>query len=404
MKVKAAVARSHGAPLSLEGLTLDEPRADEILVKLIASGVAATDLDAIAGRFAMPLPFVPGAEGAGIVERAGDAVSTIVPGDSVIVSFDFCGHCGPCVVGRSHACVDFAALNLSGRRLDGTAPFHDDGHAVNGRFFGQSSFATHLVCRAARAVKVATGAPLEVLACLGGDLLLGAGAILHGFQLRAGDSLVVTGADAIGLMATMVAKAAGAKMIIVADPDEKRRALASELGASVAVHAVEDLADLVRSLVGDGARFALDTTGDASAQTACLASLAPGGSCALVHPPAGTSLDFADQRAEGKILILSVDGHASPAVLIPELVALHAKGSLPLEHLVDFFAFEHVNDALDALRHGAVVKPVLRFPLGAFGDLDRALAEGTELEPPADQTPEDERADEKAVTDQLVRS
>ena len=404
MKVKAAVARSRGAPLRLEGLELDEPRADEILVKLVASGVGAADLDAIQGRLAMPLPFVPGAEGAGIVERVGADVAEIAAGDSVIVSFDFCGHCEHCTTGRPRACVDFAALNLSGRRPDGSPPFAEDGRGVNGRFFGQSSFATHLVCRASSAVKVATGAPLELLACLGGDLLLGAGAILHGFQMRPGDSLVITGADAVGLMAIMAAKARGAKVIVVADADERRRARASEIGASLTVHGTDDLADMVRSLAADGVAFALETTGDPAARKACLASLARGGSCAMVDPPKSARVDFEDQLAEGSALILSVDGHAPPAILVKDLVALHAQGALPLEQLVDFFPFEHVNDALDALQAGAVVKPVLRFSLGTFGDLDRALVEGAAQDAPEDDPPDSPTTEEKVEPDSLVRS
>ena len=406
MKVKAAIARSHGAPLSLEGLELDQPQADEILVKLIASGVAHVDLDAIDGRLPIPLPFVPGAEGAGIVERVGASVTELAPGDSVIVGFDFCGHCEHCATGHPRACVDFAALNLSGRRHGSPAPFTEDGHEVNGRFFGQSSFATHLLCRAACAVKVATDAPLEVLACLGGELLLGAGLILHGFALKPGDSLVVVGADAIGLVAIMVAKAQGAKVIVVADPDEHRRVLASQLGADVALHGIDDLPDLVKSLVADGARFALETTGDPAARAACIASLAKGGTVALVDPPLGTSLDFEDQMTEGRPLVLSVDGHAPPAILIPELVALHLKGVLPLEQLVDFFAFEHVNDALDALRAHTVVKPVLRFSLGGFGDLDRALVEGAADEEPTEDGPVEAPAEDIAPIEQpaLVRS
>ncbi len=402
MQIKAAVARAPGAPLEIEGLDIDEPRADEVLVRLVACGVARADVEAIAGGLSMPMPFVPGTEGAGIVENVGADVTHVATGDAVILSAAACGACARCAAGNPRACENFAALNLAGRRLDGSAPFLIEESAdaapretvdVNGFFFGQSSFATHALCRGTSVIKVPVGAPLEILAGLGCELLIGAGVITHGFRFTADDTLVVTGADAIGCVAIMVAKARGAGTIFVADPDEARRALATELGATVAVHATEDLASAVMSMTGSGARFGLDTTGDEAARKACLASLAEGGTCALVDPPAGTTIDFDDQVADGATLIISADGHADPHVLIPELVALQAEGHLPIDKLLSFFPFELVNDALAALTEGRVVKPILRFPLGSFGDLDRALTEGAVKEAPADTpAPVDEPA------------
>ena len=398
MKVKAAVARARHAPLAIEGLDLDEPRADEVLVRLVACGVARADLKAIAGDLPMPLPFVPGTEGTGIVEKTGEAVTHVAAGDAVIISAGSCGACAPCVAGRPRACTQFSALNLAGRRLDGSAPFlveeradepPHDAVEVNGFFFGQSSFATHALCRADSVIKLPVGAPLEILAGFGCELLIGAGVIAQGFRFAAEDTLVVTGADAIGLVAVMVAKARGAGTIFVAEADEARRALATEVGATVVVHDTDDLASAVKSMTGAGARFALDTTTSDAARKACRDSLIEGGTCALVDPPKGTTIDFDDQLAERATLVISADGHADPQVLIPELVALQAEGRLPIEKLLSFFPFELVNDALDALRTGRVIKPVLRFPLGSFGDLDRAKAEGAVAEVP-DAVPEPE--------------
>ena len=381
MKVKAAVARAHGAPLVIEGLDLDEPRADEILVRLVASGVARADIDAVAGTLPMPLPFVPGTAGAGIVERVGDTVGGVAAGDAVLV--------GSAVRGSPA----FGALELTGRRLDGSTSFVAESGPVNGFFFGQSSFATHLLCPASSAIKLPMGAALEVLAALPGDILVGAGAVAHALALQPGDTIVITGADAAGLAATMMAKARGAGLIVVADPRAARRDLATALGATVAVHTDDDLAAVVKSLTGAGVRFALDTIGHASARQACLDSLAPGGTCAIVeavpthdHDEAGATLVPADKDAD-------LDG------LVAELAALHGSGQLPLETLIAFFPFELVNDALDALTAAHVVKPVIRFSVGSFGDLDRALVEGAAREAP-DEPPEvDPAPDEAPVSD-----
>lgn len=395
MRVKAAVAWAYGAPLVLDGLDLDEPYADEILVRLVAAGVSLVDRDAIDGKLAMPLPFVPGSEGAGIVERVGEDVTHVAPGDAVIIGYAACGACANCAIGKTRACADFAALNLKGRRSDGSMPFarsaegsiHTEG--VNGFFFGQSSFATHLVCKATSAVKVPADAPLEILAVLGGDLLNGAGAVSRGFRLQSADTILIAGADAAGLVATMVAKARGTSMIIVADPDEARRALASDCGATLAVSLDDDLSEMVRSMVADGVRLALDTIGDAPTRRACFDSLAAGGSYALLRPVSGGG-DAADRTEGDRTLLFEAADGPAPEMLLLELMALHGDGRLPIEKLVTFFPFELVNDALDALASGRVVKPVLRFSLGPFGDLDRAKTEGA-----ADEEPEEEPAEDK---------
>ena len=385
MRIKAAVARARGVPLSIEGVDLEGPRADELVVRLVAAGVAEVDLDAIAGSLAIPLPFVPGSQAAGLVEHVGEAVAGFAAGDAVVIGRALCGVCANCVVGRPLSCLHFAALNLSGKRADGSTPLtQDDGiGGLHGLFYGQSSFATHVVCHARDAVKVPTGAALELLACLGGELLVGAAVVARHFVMGEGDTLVVTGADAVGLIACMVARARGAATVIVADPRLAGRNLALECGATIAVHTDEDLATVVRSVMAEGARFAIDTTGQAGAITACLDSLRPGGGCALLHPSVGLPADLQGQGSGGETVLVAADVDVAPATLIPALAALHAEGGLPLDRFVTFFPFELVNDALTALAGGTVVKPILRFPVGPFGDVDRAVGEGAEAEQPA---------------------
>ena len=356
MRVKAAVARAHGAPLSIVELDLDEPREGELLVRLLACGVALADRQAIDGTLAMPLPFVPGCEGAGIVERAGDGVAAAAGGAVLIVGPD--------------------SRALAGVRLDGSAPFHTDSGAINGFFFGQSAFATHILCRAELAVPVADDAPLELIAALGREVLLGAGLVLQDFDDADGATIVITGADAVGLGACMAAAATGFGTIILADPRESRRELALKVGATIAVPADDGLAAVVKSLAADGARYALETSGAPAARAGCEASLSTGGRCVIANASALDRLDV--------------------GALVSRMVALHGARRFPLEELVSYFPFEHVGDALDAHAAGAVVKPVLRFSLGAFDDLDRALHEGAALAEPSgdpDGEPVDAPAD-----------
>src|SRR5688572_27251179 len=192
MKIQAAVLRTAGAPLSIETLEVDGPREDEIAVRLVASGICHTDLRACEDAGPVPRPIVLGHEGAGIVERVGAAVRKVAPGDAVLMSFDSCGRC-PCCLGNAPAyCHQLLERNFGGRRPDGSAPFIDsEGKPVFGSFFGQSSFATHALCRERNVVRCGADAPLELLAPLGCGVQTGAGAVLLSLKVERGDAVAV---------------------------------------------------------------------------------------------------------------------------------------------------------------------------------------------------------------------
>ncbi len=340
MITKAAVARHSGAPLTIETLAIGEPGEGEVLVRLVASGVSHADLEAI-GDTRSPFPFVPGGEGAGLVERIGAAVTSVAPGDAVVL------------------------LRAARPRPGEYHPFRDDGAPIAG--LRHAAFATHALCRADALAPVAGDAPLELLAGLGDDIRAAAAAVLRHFEGPEG-TVVVAGAGAAGLVAIMAARARGATAIIAADPDASRRALASDVGATFTVHTDEDLAAVVHSLTGNGARLTLETTGHADTLAACLRATAPGGTCGSLKPPA-EPLDALDLSRE-----------TDAAETLATLVGWHAEGRLPIEGLISFFPFEHVNDALAALTAGAAIKPVIRFSIGPFADLDRAGTEGAAVE------------------------
>ena len=381
MRVKGAVLRQADGKLEVEALDLDDPREDEILVRLVAAGVGRTDIDAIAGRSGMPVPFVPGSEAAGFVERVGAGVSAPQPGDAVLIAWSACGSCPHCHAGDERHCERFSALNLSGARSDGSTPFHAGTADIGGFFHGQSAFATHLICRAADAIVVHPEAPLELAVAFLGEFLAGAAPILRLPDDRTGIAIAIAGADIVGLAACMVAKSRGYEPIIIADPDERRRKLALDVGATIAVPAEDGLAAVVRSLAADGAVLALDSSGSVTAREACLASLAPGGVCVALS---SSDEDAALAGAAG-VTIVSADDGIVASELVPQLLALHAEGVMPIEQLIDFFPFEHVNDAIAAAVSGGCVKPVLRFSLGLFGELDRAEREGAATDEAPDE-------------------
>lgn len=390
MIVKAAVARHPQRPLAIEDVVLDEPSADEILVRLIGSGVGRVDLEAIDGGLPVPFPFVGGGEGAGIVERVGEAVTGIGPGDTVILTPAFCGVCAKCREGSPALCLEHDALNWRGTRTDGSAPFSGGDLPIHGFFQGQSSFATHALCRPTSVVKVSAEAPLELLACLGGELCAAASVVIHAADDIA--AIVVSGASGPGLAAVMTAHALGIETIILVDPDAERRELATELGATLTVHTDADLSAVVMSVTSGGVGLSVETTGDRTSLEACVASLAPGGTCALLRT-LGFVAPSPDALAAGSRGIIEISrGCGSPHKTIETLVTWHAAGRFPVEKLVVFYPFEHINDALQALAANAVPKPIVRFSLGLFGDLDRAETEGAAVDEPGVDEPVDEPA------------
>ena len=224
MEITAAVARGPGAPLSIETLELEDPRDDELIVRVVAAGVCHTDLVVRDQWIPVPLPVVLGHEGAGIVERVGRSVTKVAPGDPVVMSFDSCGECPSCLAGEASYCHDLGGRNFAAQRPDGTSALSCNGELIHAHFFGQSSFATHALCRERNVVKVASDAPLELLGPLACGVQTGAGAVINALKLGAGQSLAVFGTGSVGLSAVMAAKVVGATTIIGVDLRDQRLA------------------------------------------------------------------------------------------------------------------------------------------------------------------------------------
>ena len=217
MQITAAVARAKEAPLSLEEISIGEPRSDEVLVHLVATGICHTDIsmrDHII--YPVPHPVVLGHEGAGIVERIGAGVTRLSPGDPVILTSASCGHCPSCDAGLPIYCYEFNERNFAGARIDGSSPL-SKGNEVIHYYQGQSSFATHAVIRERSVVKAPRGAPLEMLAPLGCGIMTGAGAVINSLGVDIDNSIALFGTGSVGLSAIMAAKLVGAGTIIAVD-------------------------------------------------------------------------------------------------------------------------------------------------------------------------------------------
>ncbi len=279
----AAVLRQPHGQFSLEEITLDDLKPDEILVRIEASGICHTDISA---QDKLPMPMILGHEGAGIVEQLGTAVSRIKVGDRVTISYGSCNHCPNCLNELPYICDNGAQCNFGGTRMDGTHTIRLAGEPVTSAFFQQSSFATHAITLERNVVPIDQGLSAHMAAPLGCGIMTGAGSILNTLKVGAKDSLVVFGAGSVGLSAIMAGRLVGASPLIAIDINPARLELALELGATHAFNAGEgEIPERVREICPRGAKFSFETSGVEQALNDAIACLAIAGHCGIVTAP-----------------------------------------------------------------------------------------------------------------------
>ncbi len=368
MLVRAAVTRARHVPMLLETLELDEPRADEIVVRLVATGVCHTDIAMRDQHYPVPQPIVLGHEGAGVVEYAGAAVTRVATGDHVVMSYDSCGSCASCLDGAATYCYDFFAHNFAGARHDGTTALSSGGAPVHSHFFGQSSFATHAICRERNVVKVPDDVPLELLGPLACGIQTGAGAVMNALRVRPGRRFAVFGAGSVGLSAVMAARVAGATTIVAVDINPQRLALAREFGATHTIDASkQDAAQAIVAIDGAGVDFSLETTALPRVIRQAVESLAPLGTCGIVGAsPGGTemTLDVLHVMTAGRSIRGIVEGDAVPQRFVATLIELYRQGRFPFDKLLTFYPFDRIDDAVRDCEAGHVVKAIVTMDRG----------------------------------------
>lgn len=369
MKVTAAVLRSPEASFAIEELELGEPRADEVVVRMVATGVCHTDL--LSRELPPELfmgPIVFGHEGAGVVESVGADITHVVPGDHVVLSFDACGECRECSAGDPFGCYTFNPLNLKNvavppGRLDGTSAFTDAaGEPMGSHFFGQSSFASHSVVAGHSAVKVDKSYALAKLGPLGCGIQTGAGAILNTLAVQPGDSVVVLGVGSLGLAAIMATKVVGAGTVIAVDRHESRLELAKKYGATHGISgSPAEVNEQILGITGVGADHVFDTTGNAELVVAAFEALTFSGQLGMagVGSPEIT-FHYVTLITNRKVLGV-VEGSSRTHEFIPYLAELNAEGKFPFDELIVEYPLSQINEAAADSLSGQVVKPVVLF-------------------------------------------
>jgi aryl-alcohol dehydrogenase len=364
MRINAAVVRPKNGPFTIEELDLENPRDDEVLVRIVASGICHTDLSIRDQMLPAPLPMVLGHEGAGIVEKIGRNVTKVAPGDHVVLSYMTCGRCRNCTTGLPSCCDAIFPLNFGGTRSDGSSWLKTAGgaHSDVHSFFSQSSFATRALANERNVVKVATDVPLRILGPLGCGIQTGAGTVITALRPPAGSAIAVFGTGSVGLSSIMAARVVGCTTIIGLDINEQRLELARDLGATHVINCnLEDPVEAIRGITRGGADYSIDSTGVSRITRQAVECLRIPGTCGLIGgAPLGTEVTFTwESLFFGRTVRGIVEGDAIAELFIPQMIDLYRDGRFPFDRLIRFYPLTDINRAAADAQQGLVLKPVL---------------------------------------------
>ncbi len=367
MEITAAVLTEPQKDFKIQTVELEEPRADEILVKIVATGLCHTDIAVRDQQLPFPIPGILGHEGAGIVEKVGANVTKVQAGDHVILAPGACGICEQCISGHPSYCISFFPLNFSGARSDGSSAHHDHGKVIGDFFFNQSSFATYALTNQQSVVKVSKEVDVALLGPLGCGIQTGAGTVLNVAKPKVGETIAISGVGPVGLAAIMAAKAAGCAKIIAIDINDDRLAFAKELGATHTVNSRTnpETAQYIReNIAPTGLHHAVDTTAiNPVINQLVKATKANGTVYTLGVMKAGGKLEIDYLPFSLGVGIKAVvEGDSLPDLFIPRLIQMYQDGIFPFDKMVKFYELDQINEAVEDAEKGKTLKAIIRMP------------------------------------------
>lgn len=363
--MRAVVTRATGQ-LAVEDIDVEPPRAGEVLVRIAASGVCGSDLHVLHGRSPVAtLPAVLGHEGAGVVAQVGEGVTSVAPGDHVVVAlYGPCLGCRHCLAGDPVNCDGPARTSaITGRMSDGSTRLSRAGEPLF-PFVGAGTLAEYVVVRASQLVPVAPDAPLDVVCLAGCGVTTGLGAIFNVAAVRPGETVAVVGCGGVGLSAVQGARIAGAARIIGVDTNSLKLELARTVGATetLLLDPGADVAAALTKVQPGGVDVALEVVGIPELVAGCLAATRPGGRCVMVgSPPPGAVIPVDGRVLFGERRLMGcVGGSNVPARDIPRIVDLYRNGALLLDELVSArFPLSDAASAFAAAEQGEVARGVV---------------------------------------------
>jgi NDMA-dependent alcohol dehydrogenase len=335
-KAKAALCRELNKPVVVEEISVAAPGRGEALVKLGACGVCHSDLSAINGTIALPLPLVLGHEGAGVVEEVGEGVPDLAKGDHVVFSFIYmCGKCRFCVAGRPVLCLEQGkALTTP---LAGEHRTHDQSGKPLNIFSGCGSMAEYATVSAENLIRIDPKIPLECAALVGCGVTTGVGAVFNTAKVEPGSSVAVFGCGGVGLSVIQGARIAGAEKIIAIDTLQPKLEMAKKFGATETILFAEDPTKALKKMTAGGPDYAFECVGSGELAGIAYKAIRRGGLAVVVgvaKPSDSTSLRTMTLPFEEKTITGSYFGSCVPRVDFPRMLSLYLAGKLKLEELI----------------------------------------------------------------------
>jgi S-(hydroxymethyl)glutathione dehydrogenase / alcohol dehydrogenase len=338
------------------------PGAGEVRVQVRATGVCHSDLSAMKGVLPQPAPFVAGHEGAGEVVAVGEGVDAVKVGDRVVLCWiPPCGSCRFCRGGQPNLCIDiFFAASVTPR-------FSLNGSPLYG-FAGTGTFAEELVVPYQCAVPIPADVPYELAALIGCGVTTGVGAVFNNARVTPGSSVAVIGCGGVGISVIQGARIAGAAEIVAVDPVERKREWARRFGASHAVGPDELAAAKQEITGGDGFDYVFEVVGRSETVRQAYDTTRRGGTVVVVGAGAAddqVSFNMFELFFDEKRLLSSIYGGGDVRRDYDRLIRLWRSGRLDLEGMVTAqVTLDEINDALDAMRGGEVIRTVVTFGAG----------------------------------------
>jgi S-(hydroxymethyl)glutathione dehydrogenase / alcohol dehydrogenase len=367
MKTKAAVAHKAGAPLTIETIDLDGPRAGEVLIEIKATGICHTDEFTLSGADPEGLfPAVLGHEGAGVVVDVGDGVSSLRKGDHVIPLYvPECRQCEYCVSDKTNLCQAIRVTQGQGLMPDGTSRFSLGGKTVL-HYMGTSTFANYTVVPEIAVAKIREDAPFDKVCYIGCGVTTGIGAVINTAKVEPGANVVVFGLGGIGLNVIQGARLVGANMIVGVDTNPAKRALAEKFGMTHFVDAREVGGDLVAHLVNltkGGADYSFECIGNVDTMRQALECCHKGWGVSVIIGVAGAGQEIRTrpfQLVTGRVWKGTAFGGAKGRRDVPRIVDWYMDGRINIDDLITHtLKLEDINKGFDLMHAGKSIRSVV---------------------------------------------
>ncbi|OLQ75923.1 S-(hydroxymethyl)glutathione dehydrogenase/class III alcohol dehydrogenase [Photobacterium proteolyticum] len=369
IKSKAAVAWGPNQPLSIEEVDVMLPRAGEVLVRIVATGVCHTDAFTLSGEDPEGIfPSILGHEGGGIVEQVGEGVTSVQVGDHVIPLYTAeCGECKFCKSGKTNLCQAVRETQGKGLMPDGTTRFYKDGKPIF-HYMGCSTFSEYTVLPEISLAKVNKDAPLEEVCLLGCGVTTGMGAVLNTAKVEKGDTVAIFGLGGIGLSAIIGATMAGASRIIGVDINESKYELAKKLGATDCINPNDydkPIQEVIVDMTDGGVDYSFECIGNVNVMRSALECCHKGWGESVIIGVAGAGQEISTrpfQLVTGRVWRGSAFGGVKGRSELPEIVERYMAGEFALDDFITHtMGLEDLNHAFDLMHEGKSIRSVIHF-------------------------------------------